>query len=109
MAQQALRHLVQNPDRRISIEHVIRSVAEKFSLQPSHLKQKSNARPIAYPRQVAMYLVKELTSASLPEIGRAFGGKHHTTVLYSIQKIERQRLADPDLNRLIHSVIDSFN
>jgi chromosomal replication initiator protein len=56
-----------------------------------------------------MYLVKELTSASLPEIGRAFGGKHHTTVLYSIQKIERQRLADPDLNRLIHSVIDSFN
>ncbi len=56
-----------------------------------------------------MYLVKELTSASLPEIGRAFGGKHHTTVLHSIQKMEQLRQKDPDLNRLIHSIIDSFN
>ncbi len=56
-----------------------------------------------------MYLVKELTHASLPEIGRAFGGKHHTTVLHSIQKIEKLRQTDPDLNRTIHSLIDSFN
>jgi chromosomal replication initiator protein len=109
MAQQILRHMVQTTDRRVSIDQVIRAVAEKFSLQPSQLKQKSNARQIAYPRQVAMYLVKELTSASLPEIGRAFGGKHHTTVLHSVQKIETQRLKDTDLNRLIHNVIDSFN
>jgi chromosomal replication initiator protein len=55
-----------------------------------------------------MYLVKELTTASLPEIGRAFGGKHHTTVIHSIGKIERQRQADPDLNRLLHSLMDSL-
>ena len=60
------------------------------------------------PRQVAMYLVKELTQASLPEIGRAFGGKHHTTVIHSINKIDVLRTNDMDLNKLINSVIDSF-
>ncbi len=55
-----------------------------------------------------MYLVKELTSASLPEIGRAFGGKHHTTVLHSIHKIDKLRQTDADLNRLLHKLIDSL-
>jgi chromosomal replication initiator protein len=55
-----------------------------------------------------MYLVKELTAASLPEIGRAFGGKHHTTVMHSIEKIARQKQTDPDLNRILHSLTDSF-
>jgi chromosomal replication initiator protein len=73
------------------------------------LKQKSNARQIAYPRQIAMYLIKDLTQASLPEIGRVFGGKHHTTVLHSVQKIERLRQTDTDLNRMIHSLIDSVH
>jgi chromosomal replication initiator protein len=84
-------------------------VAEKFNMQPQQLKQKSNARQIAYPRQIAMYLMKDLTQASLPEIGRVFGGKHHTTVLHSVQKIERLRQTDSDLNRLIHSLIDSVH
>jgi len=56
-----------------------------------------------------MYLTKELTGSSLAEIGRAFGGKHHTTVLHSIQKIERQRHLDPDLNRIIHRLMDSLS
>jgi chromosomal replication initiator protein len=55
-----------------------------------------------------MYLVKELTDASLPEIGRAFGGKHHTTVLHSIGKIEKERQINAELNRLIHSLMDSL-
>ncbi len=55
-----------------------------------------------------MYLVKDLTHASLPEIGRAFGGKHHTTVLHSVQKIERPRQGDTDFNRLLHSLIDTL-
>ncbi|HUS07645.1 MAG TPA: chromosomal replication initiator protein DnaA [Bryobacteraceae bacterium] len=109
MAQQILKHLVPGQDRRVTIDSVLRAVAEKFSMQPSQIKQKSNSRQIAYPRQVAMYLVKELTSASLPEIGRAFGGKHHTTVLHSIQKIEQQRHVDPELNRMIHSLIDTLH
>jgi chromosomal replication initiator protein len=87
----------------------MRAVAEEFQLQPAQLKQKSNARQIAYPRQIAMYLIKELTKSSLPEIGRMFGGKHHTTVLHSVQKIDRLRQKEPELNRLIHKVSDSIH
>ncbi len=109
MAQQVLKHLAQGQDRRISFDAILRSVAEKFGLQPAQLKQKTNARQIAFPRQIAMYLMKELTQASLPEIGRLFGGKHHTTVLHSIQKIEQLRQKDPDLNRILHSLTDSIH
>lgn len=109
MAQQILRYLGTATDRKVSIESIIRLVAERFNLLPSQVKQKSNARQIAYPRQIAMYLAKELTQASLPEIGRCFGGKHHTTVLHSIQKIEQLRHKDADLNRLLHSLIDSIH
>jgi len=109
MAKQLLRHLSGGSERKVTIEAVVRAVADRFSLQPAQLKQKTNARNIAYPRQVAMYLVKELTDSSLPEIGRAFGGKHHTTVLHSIQKIDREKHRNADLNRMINSVIESFN
>jgi chromosomal replication initiator protein len=108
MANQILRHLSQASDKRITIESIIRLVGEKFGLQPAQLKLKSNERKIAYPRQIAMYLAKELTHSSLPEIGRAFGGKHHTTVLHSVQKIEALRLKDADLNKQLHSLSDSL-
>jgi chromosomal replication initiator protein len=108
MAQQTLKHLNAGPEKKISVESIVRAVAEKFSMQPSQLKVKSNTRQIAYPRQVAMYLVKELTQASLPEIGRYFGGKHHTTVLHSVQKIDDLRQRDEVLNSLIHSLMDSL-
>lgn len=109
MAQQALKYLIHPQERKITMELIQRAVAEKFGLQFAQLKQKTNAHNISFPRQVAMYIVKELTSASLPEIGRAFGGKHHTTVMHSVQKIDGLRQKDPDLNRLVHSIIDSFN
>ena len=109
MAQQVLKYLISGGERRITMDSILRAVAEKFNMQPQQLKQKSNSRQIAYPRQVAMYLMKDLTQASLPEIGRVFGGKHHTTVLHSVQKIERLRQTDTDLNRLIHSLIDSVH
>jgi chromosomal replication initiator protein len=108
MAQQVLKHLVHAQDRRVTIDSIQKAVSEHFTLRQAQLKEKSNTRAIAYPRQVAMYLVKELTSASLPEIGRAFGGKHHTTVLHSIHKIDKLRHSDPDLNRLLHRLIDSL-
>ena len=109
MAQQALKQLLPSQDKRVTIDAVLRAVAERYSLQPAQLKQKTNAQEISRPRQVAMSLCKELTQASLPEIGRHFGGKHHTTVIHSIRKVEALRGGDPDLNRLIHSVLDSFN
>ena len=109
MAQQALKYLSHNNERKVSLELIIRLVAERYQLQPAQLKQKSNTHQIAFPRQIAMFLIKELTRASLPEIGRAFGGKHHTTVLHSVQKIEQLRQKDPDLNRTIHSLMDSIH
>jgi chromosomal replication initiator protein len=108
MAQQSLKHLNVAPEKKITIEGIVRRVSEHFSMTPAQLKMKSNTRQIAYPRQIAMYLVKELTQASLPEIGRAFGGKHHTTVLHSVQKIEALRHVEEDLNRLIQSLGDSL-
>ena len=109
MAQQVLKYLIPGQERKVSMEMVLRAVAEKFQMQPVQLKQKTNAQNIVYPRQVAMYLIKELTQSSLPEIGRLFGSKHHTTVLHSVQKIDKLRQKDADLNRLIHNVIDSIH
>ena len=108
MAQQVLKHLTHAQDRRVTIDSIQKAVAEKYGIKQSQLKEKSNTKTIVVPRQVAMYLVKELTTASRPEIGRAFGGKHHTTVIHSIGKIERLRQSDPDLNRLLHSLTDSL-
>jgi chromosomal replication initiator protein len=108
MAHQVLKHLVHVQDRRVTMDSIQKAVAEHFQLKPSQLKEKSNTKKIVYPRQVAMYLVKELTSASLPEIGRAFGGKHHTTVIHSVNKIEKDRHIDPDLNRILHKLMDSL-
>jgi chromosomal replication initiator protein len=108
VAQQALRHLVHAQDRKVTIDAIQKSVAERYGLRPAELKQKSNTNKIVFPRQVAMYVVKQLTSASLPEIGRAFGGKHHTTVLHSVEKIERLKQTDPELNRVLHTLMDSL-
>jgi chromosomal replication initiator protein len=108
MAQQVLKHLVHVQDRKVSIDAIQKAVAERFQIKQAQLKEKSNTKKVVYPRQVAMYLVKDLTDASLPEIGRAFGGKHHTTVLHSINKIEQARHNDPELNRLLHNLMDSL-
>jgi chromosomal replication initiator protein len=99
---------VHQQERRVTIDAIQKAVAEKFQIRQAQLKEKSNTKSIVFPRQVAMYLVKELTHASLPEIGRAFGGKHHTTVIHSVQKIEQQRQTDADLNRMLHSLMDSL-
>ena len=83
MAQQVLKHIVGTQDRKVTIDPIIKAVADRFSLQPNQLKQKTNSRQIAYPRQIAMYLAKELTHASLPEIGRAVRrqASHHRSPL----------------------------
>ena len=71
-------------------------------------RSKDNSRAIVYPRQIAMYLAKQMTEASLPEIGRQFGGKHHTTVLHSVEKIEEVRKNDKDLNRLLNKLTEQL-
>jgi chromosomal replication initiator protein len=107
-AQQVLKNIIDTQEKKVTIEQIQKRVGEIFGLRAQDLKVRSNSQQIAFPRQVAMFVVKQLTSASLPEIGRQFGGKHHTTVLHSINKIESQRLTDKDLNKKINRLLDSF-
>jgi len=107
-AQQALRNIIATQEKKVTIELIQKRVGEQFGLREQDLKVRSNSKAIAYPRQIAMYLVKQLTHASLPEIGRQFGGKHHTTVLHSINKIEALRETDKDLNRTLNRLLDSL-
>jgi len=107
-AQQALRNIIATQEKKVTIELIQKRVGEQFGLRDQDLKVRSNAKAIAFPRQIAMYLVKQLTSASLPEIGKQFGGKHHTTVLHSINKIENLRRNDKDLNRTISRLLDTL-
>jgi chromosomal replication initiator protein len=107
-AQQVLKNIIEIQDKKVTIEQIQKRVGEHFGLRIQDLKIRSNSKVIAFPRQVAMFLVKQLTAASLPEIGRQFGGKHHTTVLHSINKIENLRRTDKDLNKTITRLLDSF-
>ncbi len=107
-AQQVLKNIIATQEKKVTIELIQKRVGEQFGLREQDLKMRSNAKAISFPRQIAMYLVKQLTSASLPEIGRQFGGKHHTTVLHSIHKIDALRRSDKDLNRTINKLLDSF-
>ena len=95
--------------KKVTIPAIQRAVAEELEIKPEQLCTRSNAKAVALPRQIAMYLCKSLTKASLPEIGRSFGGKHHTTVLHSVNKIERLRQHDQDLNRIVHKLTDRFS
>ena len=98
-AQQVLKNIIETQEKKVTIEQIQKRVGEIFGLRAQDLNVRSNSRQIVLPRQVAMFVVKQLTSASLPEIGRQFGGKHHTTVLHSINKIETERQTNKDLNK----------
>jgi len=105
LTKEALKGLLDASATLISVEKIQKLICHKFKIKPSQLKSKNNSPKIAFPRQVAMYLSKELTKSSLPEIGKKFGGKHHTTVIHSIRKIEKMRDKDPEFNKEINSLI----
>jgi chromosomal replication initiator protein len=107
-AQHVLKNFIDSQARKVTIESIQKAVAEQFGLRLVEIKAKNNSRSIVYPRQIAMYLAKHLTEASLPEIGRQFGGKHHTTVLHSVEKIENARKDDKDLNRLLNKMTEQL-
>ena len=107
-AQQVLKNFIDSQARKVTIEAIQKATAEQFGLRLVEIKAKNNSRAIVYPRQIAMYLAKHLTEASLPEIGRQFGGKHHTTVLHSVEKIDEARKTDKDLNRLINKLTEQL-
>jgi chromosomal replication initiator protein len=87
------------------VEKIQKLVCHQFKIKLAQLKSKNNSPKVAFPRQIAMYISKELTKVSLPEIGKKFGGKHHTTVLYSLRKIEKMRHEDPEFNKEINTLI----
>jgi chromosomal replication initiator protein len=108
LAHEVLKNIIDEDTGAVSVDLIQRTVASHYSLKVADLKSKNNSRSIAVPRQVAMYLCKMLTKASLPEIGREFGGKHHTTVLHSINKISDLYQRDAVFHRLINSISDSL-
>jgi chromosomal replication initiator protein len=108
LAQETLRDLLHTEEKPVTIEMIQKFVADHYSLKISELKAKNNSKSVAVPRQIAMYLTKSLTGASLPEIGREFGGKHHSTVIHSVRKIEELRKQHPEFDRLINTFVQAF-
>ena len=108
LAQEVLRNVLDQDDRAVTIETIQKFVSDYYQLKVGELKSRNNSKSIAMPRQIAMYLCKTLTHASLPEIGRSFGGKHHSTVIHSIKKVDDMRKRDTDFNNLIGSFLESF-
>ncbi len=108
LAQEVLRDLLHTEEKTITMEMIQKFVADHYNVKLTELKAKNNSKAVAVPRQIAMYLTKALTRASLPEIGKGFGGKHHSTVIHSIRKIEGERKKSAEFDRLINSFVQSF-
>jgi chromosomal replication initiator protein len=108
LAQDVLKSILNHDERAVTIEIIQKFVADYYQQKVIDLKSRNNSKSVAIPRQVAMYLCKQLTHSSLPEIGRSFGGKHHSTVIHSIRKIEDLRKRDGDFNSLINTFLESF-
>ncbi len=108
LAQEVLRNVKDHEEKAVTIDHIQKFVSDYYQLKLTDLKSRNNSKSIAMPRQVAMYLCKSLTHASLPEIGRSFGGKHHSTVIHSIRKVETLRKEDAQFNTLLNSFLESL-
>lgn len=108
LAQDVLRNVLDQDVRAVTIDAIQKFVADYYQLKVADLKSRNNAKSVAMPRQVAMFLCKALTHASLPEIGRSFGNKHHSTVIHSIKRVEQMRGADKDFDSLIAGFLESF-
>jgi chromosomal replication initiator protein len=108
LAQDVLRNIIDHEERAVTIDMILKFVADYYNLRPADLKSRNNSKSVAMPRQVAMYLCKSLTHASLPEIGRSFGGKHHSTVIHSVRKVEEMRKRDSGFNTLITNFLEGF-
>jgi chromosomal replication initiator protein len=109
LARDAIRNIASEEESGvITIEQIQKVVAANYKLTVEQLVSRNNARPVAFPRQIAMYLCKKLTKHSYPEIGRAFGGKHHTTVIHSFEKIQSLSAADPGFQRLLLDLSESL-
>jgi chromosomal replication initiator protein len=102
LAREALRDLLSIQNRQIGIENIQKTVADFYKIKVADMYSKKRPASIARPRQIAMYLAKEMTQKSLPEIGDSFGGRDHTTVLHAVRKIGSERTKNTELNQQLH-------
>jgi chromosomal replication initiator protein len=108
LVKEALKDLLSKENKPITAAEILKVVAAHYGIKVSDLKSKSNSRPISYPRQVAMYMCKHLTDLSYPEIGKLFNNKHHSTVMYSVEKIDQLLQDDQQLARTIDMLTKQF-
>jgi len=106
LAQEVLKNVIGQDEKAVTVDMIQKSVADYYQLKVVDMRARNNSKSVALPRQIAMYLCKALTHASLPEIGRSFGGKHHSTVIHSIRKIETLRKKDRDFNNVVNGLIE---
>ena len=108
LAKETLRGILREERRVVAPGDIIRAVAQHYGLKVTEIKKKSNTKTIAFPRQVAMYLLRHHTDLSLPEIGKLFGDKHHSTVMHSIDRIQKMRTEDPSMDRVLNNLSAPF-
>ncbi len=108
IAERVLKNLLAGEHKEVSLEAIQKLVCEKYNVRMNELKAKNNSKRVVFPRQIAMWLARELTDSSLPEIARAFGGKHHTTVLHSVEKIKSKGREDRDFHKQLSLLMASF-
>jgi chromosomal replication initiator protein len=109
LAQEVLSDLWGDEEKIITIEQIQRKVSDFFGVKLSDLKAKNRTKAVAFPRQIAMYLARQLTHSSLSEVGRAFGGKDHTTVLHAVDKIQVLLQEDPKLRKTVDGLIQGIS
>jgi chromosomal replication initiator protein len=108
LAQDVLAELWGEEDKVITIEHIQRKASEFFGVKLGDMRAKNRTKAVAFPRQIAMYLARQLTHASLAEVGRAFGGKDHTTVLHAVEKIQTLLQDDPKFRKSLDVLTQSI-
>jgi len=108
LAHEVLKNVLDHDQKAVTIEQIQKYVADFYHLKLAEIKSRNNSKSVAMPRQVAMYLCKSLTHASLPEIGRSFGGKHHSTVIHSIKKVEELRHKNGEFDKQLSNLLEAF-
>jgi len=105
LTKEALESLLDSSSNIVTVEKIQKIVCHEYKIKSFQIKSRNNSPKVSFPRQIAMYLTKEMTKSSLPEIGKKFGGKHHTTVIHSIRKIEKLRSENAEFNKVINKLI----
>ena len=105
MAKNVLKDFIQDDEKPITVEHILKTVCEYFGLKMQDIKARKRTKEVALPRQIAMYLSKQLTGGSLSDIGKNMGGKDHATVIYACKQVEDKKSKDENFNRMIETLL----